>query len=285
VKNNKHIYTVEMMCRVLEISQSAYYNWQSGRSRKREIYKKTMQTQIQFIYFQHKGRYGSPRIGEELRRSNIRISNPTVAKYMKEMGLKSKRSRKFVVTTDSRHKYNVCENVLNRCFDATFVSDVWVSDITYIQTLQGFLYLTVIVDLFDRKVIGWSICDGLTAEETTLSAFRMAVKIRPPQKGLIFHSDRGIQYCCNSFVNKVSKYGIIQSMCRKGDCWDNAVAESFFKTLKTELIYGNRLVSKEEMRSMLFEYIEIYYNQNRRHSALGNLTIKEFTKLMFKNVA
>ena len=274
-----------MMCRVLEISQSAYYNWQSGRSRKREIYKKTMQTQIQFIYFQHKGRYGSPRIGEELRRSNIRISNPTVAKYMKEMGLKSKRSRKFVVTTDSRHKYNVCENVLNRCFDATFVSDVWVSDITYIQTLQGFLYLTVIVDLFDRKVIGWSICDGLTAEETTLSAFRMAVKIRPPQKGLIFHSDRGVQYCCKSFANLAESYGITRSMSRRGNCLDNAVAESFFKTLKVELVYETPPVSRERMKILLFEYIETYYNQTRRHSALGNLTIREFTQLKLKNVA
>ncbi|MCL2416660.1 MAG: IS3 family transposase, partial [Bacteroidales bacterium] len=161
----------------------------------------------------------------------------------------------------------------------------WVSDITYIPTKNGFLYQTVIIDLEDRKVIGWSHSEELSAEQTTLSALRMAVKNRPPAKDLIFHSDQGVQYTCSRFVNLLASYGITQSMCRRGNCWDNAVAESFFKTLKSELIYGNKLVSKEQMKSLLFEYVEIYYNQNRRHSALGNLTIKEFAELKLKNVA
>ena len=201
------------------------------------------------------------------------------------MGLKSKRSKKYVVTTDSKHNHPVFENVLDRRFNEHLPHGAWVSDITYIQTKDGFLYQTVIIDLSDRKVIGWSHSDGMSAEQTTLSAFRMAIKNRPPQKNLIFHSDRGVQYSCNSFVNLVASYGMVQSMSRKGNCWDNAVAESYFKTLKAELIYGNNLISKEQMKSLLFEYVEIYYNQNRRHSALGNLTIKEFEKLNVKNVA
>ncbi|MDR0438322.1 MAG: IS3 family transposase [Bacteroidales bacterium] len=201
------------------------------------------------------------------------------------MGLRSKRSKKYVATTNSQHNNRVFENILDRRFSVPFPQGAWVSDITYIQTKDGFLYQTAIIDLADRKVIGWSHSDGLSAEETTLSAFRMAIKNRPPQKDLIFHSDRGVQYSCNCFVNLLASYGITQSMCRKANCWDNAVAESYFKTLKSELIYGNKLVSKDEMKLMLFEYVEIYYNQNRRHSALGNLTIKEFTELKLKKVA
>jgi len=285
IRENRNFYTVGMMCSVLEVSRSSYNDWQSGRTNKRKNRKKIMQTQIQEVYFQHKQRYGSPRIAKELQSNKVSVSVRTVAKYMKEMGLRSKRSKKYVLTTDSKHTHRVFENVLDRRFNEPFPHGAWVSDITYIQTKNGFLYQTVIIDLEDRKIIGWSHSEGLSAEETTLSAFRMAVKNRPPQKDLIFHSDRGVQYSCNSFVNLLQGYGITQSMCRKANCWDNAVAESYFKTLKSELIYGNRLLTKEKMKTMLFEYVEIYYNQNRRHSALGNLTIKEFAELKMKNVA
>jgi transposase InsO family protein len=181
----------------------------------------------------------------------------TVAKYMRELGLRSKLSRKFRVTTDSKHNYLVVDNVLNRNFTTEAPSKAWVGDITYIQTTEGFLYLTTVIDLFDRKVIGWSLSKGMSAEETSLAAWRMAVKNRPVAKGLIFHSDRGVQYACNTFANTVESYGVIRSMSRKGNCWDNAVAESFFKTLKTELIYGNKLISSQQMLLEIFEYIEI----------------------------
>ena len=285
IMENKKFYTIEMMCRVMKVSRSAYHRWQSGKTFKRENRKKNMKSEIQDIYFEHKQRYGSPRIAAELRAIGKPTSVQTVAKYMRELGLRSKRSKKYVVTTDSKHNNRVFDNVLDRRFNDWLPHGAWVSDITYLQTKDGWLYQTAIIDLFDRKVIGWSHSEGLTAEETTLAAFRMAIKNRPPAKGLIFHSDRGIQYSCSRFVNLLASYGITQSMCRKGNCWDNAVAESFFKTLKSELIYGNKLVSKEQMKLMLFEYVEIYYNQNRRHSALGNLTINEFTELIFKNVA
>ena len=239
-----------------------------------------MQTQIKLIHRKHRGHYGAPRIAAELG-----VSQTTVRRYMKELGLRSRRRKKHVVTTDSKHNYLVCENFLNRRFNDYFPHGAWVSDITFIPTTDGWLYKTVIIDLEDRKAIGYSFSKGLTAEETTITAFRRAVKIRPPQKGLIFHSDRGVQYCCYDFANLLEKYDITRSMSRKGDCWDNAVAESFFKTLKVELIYETPLVSRERMELMLFEYIETYYNKTRRHSALKNLTIDEFTKLNYKNVA
>ena len=180
------------------------------------------------------------------------------------------------------------ENHLNREFRSTEPSKAWVSDIKYIHTKEGFLYLTTIIDLYDRKCIGWSISSGMSAEETTLAAWRMAVKNRGIVKGLIFHSNRGLQYACEKFANTLNSYKIItRSMSRKGNFCDNAVAESFFKTLKSEQLYGNKLVSKEQMKMDLFEYIEMWYNRERRHSAIGNLTIEEFwnKKSNFKNVA
>lgn len=206
---------------------------------------------------------------------------------MRELGLRSKLSKKFKVTTDSKHNYLVVENILDRGFSVDQPSKVWVSDITYIQTKEGFLYLTTIIDLYDRKMIGWSLSNGMSTEETSLAAWKMAIRNRGVQKGLIFHSDRGIQYANNKFANTIESYGVIRSMSRKGNCWDNAVAESFFKSLKTELIYGNKLITKQQMELEIFEYIEIWYNKKRRHSALNYKTIEEFNNQnnIYKNVA
>lgn len=195
---------------------------------------------------------------------------------MKELGLRSKLSKKFKVTTNSKHNYLVVENVLDRNFIVADPSKVWVSDITYIQTKEGFLYLTTIIDLYDRKIIGWSLSNGMSTEETSLAAWKMALKNRIVQKGLIFDSDRGVQYANKKFSNTIESYNVRRSMSRKGNCWDNAVAESFFKSLKTELIYGNKLISKERMEMEIFEYIEIWYNKKRRHSTLNYKTIEEF---------
>ncbi|MBO6186632.1 MAG: IS3 family transposase, partial [Chryseobacterium sp.] len=195
----------------------------------------------------------------ELNSLGYKISRITVAKYMRELGLRSKLSRKFKVTTNSKHNYLVVENVLDRNFTVATPSEVWASDITYIQTNEGFLYLTTVIDLYDRKIVGWSLSNGMSTEETSLAAWKMAVKNRKVAKGLIFHSDRGVQYASNKFVKTIESYGVTRSMSRKGNCWDNAVAESFFKSLKTELIYGNKLISKEKMELEIFEYIEIWY--------------------------
>ena len=172
---------------------------------------------------------------------------------MKALGLESKLSRKFKVTTNSNQNYLTVENILNREFVANKPSKVWVSDITYIQTKEGFLYLTTIMDLYDRKIIGWSLSDGMSTEQTSLGAWKMAVKNRNIEQGLIFHSDRGVQYASKKFVNVIDSYKkISRSMSRKGNCWDNAVAESFFKSIKTELIYGNKLIYKEQMKMEIF---------------------------------
>lgn len=275
------------MCNVLKLSSSGYYKWKNRLKSKRLVLKEKIKEQITSIYFSSKQRYGSPRITFELNATGYKISTITVAKYMKELGLRSKLSKKFKVTTHSKHNYLVVENVLNRNFIAEKPAQVWVSDITYIQTKEGFLYLTTIIDLYDRKIIGWSLNDTMSTEATSLAAWKMAVKNRKIADGLIFHSDRGVQYASKKFANTVEFYGVTRSMSRKGNCWDNAVAESFFKSLKTELIYGNKLITKEKMELEIFEYIEVWYNKKRRHSTLNYLTIDEFNSRnsIYKNVA
>ncbi len=287
IKNHEYLFPIEKMCKVLEVGSSSYYKWKSKPISNRTLRKNEIKQQISAIYFVSKQRYGSPRITFELQSLGYKISRITVAKYMKELGLRSKLSKKFKVTTDSKHNYLVVENVLDRNFNVTKPSRVWVSDITYIQTKEGFLYLTTVIDLYDRKVIGWSLSKTMSTQRTSLSAWKMAIKNRPIQKGLIFHSDRGVQYASKKFVNTIESYGVIRSMSRKGNCWDNAVAESFFKSLKTELIYGNNLITKEQMELEIFEYIEIWYNNKRRHSALNYKTIEEFNNQneIYKNAA
>jgi putative transposase len=275
------------MCKVLEVGSSGYYKWKNKPVSNRALIKNEIKEQITSIYFASKQRYGSPRITMELNTLDYKISRITVAKYMKELGLRSKLSKKFKVTTDSKHNYLVVENILDRNFMVSHPSRVWVSDITYIQTKEGFLYLTTIIDLYDRKMIGWSLSNGMNTEETTLAAWKMAIRNRKVQKGLIFHSDRGVQYANKKFANTIESYGVIRSMSRKGNCWDNAIAESFFKSLKTELIYGNKLITKEQMEMEIFEYIEIWYNKKRRHRALNYKTIEEFNNQnnIYKNIA
>ena len=287
IKNHAEIFPIEKMCKVLKVSQSGYYRWKTAAISQRLQKKTVLKEKITAFYFESKQRYGSPRITMELNILGYKISRITVAKYMRELGLKSKLSKKFKVTTDSKHNYLLVENVLNRQFLVPQPSKAWVSDITYIHTKEGFLYLTTIMDLYDRKIIGWSLSDGMSTNETTLASWKMAIRNRNAQKGLIFHSDRGVQYANNKFANVLDSYKVTRSMSRTGDCWDNAVAESFFKSLKTELIYGNKLITKEQMKLQIFEYIEIWYNQKRRHSALKYMTIKEFNNQSnkYKNVA
>lgn len=287
IKNHEFLFPIEKMCKVLQVSTSGYYKWKSKPISNRILTKNEIMQKITSIYFASKQRYGSPRITIELNALGYKISRITVAKYMKELGLRSKLSKKFKVTTDSKHNYLVVENILDRGFAVDQPSKVWVSDITYIQTKEGFLYLTTIIDLYDRKIIGWSLSNGMNTEETTLAAWKMAIRNRNVQKELIFHSDRGVQYANKKFANIIESYGVIRSMSRKGNCWDNAVAESFFKSLKTELIYGNKLITKDQMELEIFEYIEIWYNKKRRHGALNYKTIEEFNNQnnIYKNVA
>jgi len=236
---------------------------------------------IKVIHRNSKQTYGSPRITQELYKLDVRISRPRVARLMKKAKIRSIVKRKFRVTTDSEHKYPVAENKLNREFRVDKIATAWVSDITYIKTIQGWLYLTIILDLADRKIVGWSLSSTMKAIDTVIPAWNMAQKNRNITSKLIFHSDRGIQYACNEFKSLLEQNPlVIRSMSRKGNCWDNAVAESFFKTLKTECVYQNKFINKQQAAVVVFEYIEIWYNKKRLHSALGYMSPKEFEELL-----
>jgi len=262
------------MAKTLGVSRSGYYAWLNRKPSRHEQEDRELLARIVKIFEEHKGRYGSPRIWRELIATySRRISRKRVERIMKEHGLQAQRKRKPVYTTDSRHTLETTKNLLNRNFTAVFPGEKWVSDITYLATREGFLYLTVILDLWDRSIVGWHIGETMDAE-TVCKALRMAVTNRRPRKGLLFHSDRGVQYCSELFCKTLTAYCpyVKRSMSRKGNCWDNACAESFFKTLKRELTILTGKYSKREVRTGVFEYIETYYNRRRRHSALGYAT-------------
>lgn len=275
------------MCKAFKVSKSRYYEWRNNLGSKRHNDNRRILFEIRRIHEFSKATYGSPRMTMELRKRGIIVSRPRVARIMKQNNIKALHAKKFKVTTNSKHNYPVMENILNRNFVTTEKARAWVSDITYVRTRKGWMYLTVIIDLFDRKVIGWSMSRDMTAANTTIKAWLMAVKNRPLTDKLIFHSDRGIQYACSAFAQLLDSYKlVIRSMSRKGDCWDNAVAESFFKTLKKELVYQTTFESQETAQIAIFEWIEIWYNKNRRHGTLDYLTIEEFEELTkIKNAA
>jgi len=282
------MFAVEKMCKVLKVSRSGYYSWVDHKPSKREVENRELLDQIVKIHKESKQTYGSPRITAELRSRHIYTSRPRVARMMKKAGLRSRTVKRFKVTTDSKHHYRVVENILNRDFKVDRPGKAWVSDITYIATGQGWLYLTIILDLADRKVIGWSLSNTLKARDTVIPAWRMAVINRPVAGPLIFHSDRGVQYCCHQFAGLLGTFpNVSRSMSRKGDCWDNAVAESFFKTIKTEMIYDCKFQSIHQAKLAVFEYIEVWYNRKRRHSALGYLSPEAYETILlnYKNVA
>ena len=276
-------FPVEKMCKVFKISKSSYYQWlKMGSSNRRQENEKLL-VKIEKVYKMSNKSYGSPRIYQELKSQGIFASRPRIARIMKASGIRALASKRFVATTDSKHNYPVVENVLNRGFAVNRKNQVWVSDITYVRTAQGWLYLTVIIDLFNRKVIGWSMSKDLTTQNTIIRAWRMAIKNNSITETLIFHSDRGIQYASASFTNILNQNKlIIRSMSRKGNCWDNAVAESFFKSLKIEWVYTRKYSSGEQAQISIFEWIESWYNTRRRHSSLEYLTINEFENQLTK---
>jgi transposase InsO family protein len=259
------------MAREFGVSRSGFYAWFKRRPSRREMEEFELVSLIMKIFDEHYKRYGSPRVWQELLNEyNWRVSEKRVARLMKKHGIRAKTKKKWKKTTDSDHDLAVAENLLNRDFTANYPGEKWVSDITYLPTANGWLYLTVIIDLWDRRVIGWNIAEDMRAENVC-KAFQMAVINRQPGEGLIFHSDRGVQYCSQEFKNLLYNYcpTVRQSMSRKGNCWDNSCAESFFKTLKWEVEELNGKYKKLEVRNSVFEFIEIYYNKKRRHSALG----------------
>jgi transposase InsO family protein len=286
MKAHSFKFAIEKMCKVFKVSRSGYYDWLNRKPSARALENHNVKEMIKSIYKESKGRYGSPKITEELKIRGLKLSRPRVARLMRSEGIRSIVHNKFrVVTTDSKHNYPIAENLLNRKFKAPKPGKVWVSDITYISTAQGWLYLTIIMDLFDRKIIGWSLSKTLRAKDTVVAAWRMALINRPLRGRLIFHSDRGVQYACADFRNELKDKPVDQSMSRKGDCWDNAVAESFFKILKSELVRHTHFVSRQQAKLEVFEFIEIWYNRKRTHAYLGYLTPEDFGNNYFLNAA
>ena len=274
------------MCRVMSVGKSGYYHWLNRKESGRSLERKYLTTKIRAIFNQAKGRYGSPKIYQELKANGVHCSKQRVARIMQSEGLKSIIRKKYkVCTTDSNHTHSISENHLDRNFNQKFPSRAWVSDITYIPTDQGWIYLTTIMDLYDRKIIGWSLSRNMTTTDTVTKAWKMAAINRQIEKGMIFHSDRGVQYSSKEFRDLIKPYDIVQSMSRKGNCWDNAVAENFFKIIKSELVMHKQFHSFLHAKIAIVEFIEIWYNRKRRHSYLGYLSPVDFGIKYYKNVA
>jgi len=285
IKEQMNNFPIEKMCKVLSVSKSGFYSWLNHRLSKRELENIKILDKIKELHIMSRYTYGSPRITECLNAIGINISRQRVARIMRNNNIRSITKKKYIVTTNSKHSYKVSDNLLQRNFHVDIPGKVWVSDITYIKTNQGWLYLTVIIDLFDRKVIGWALSKSMHADVTSIAALKMALINRLTSSPLIFHSDRGIQYACDDFRKLLKTEKIIQSMSRKGNCWDNAVAESFFKSIKTECIYHHKFKTREMAERFIFEYIEVWYNRQRMHSSLNYATPLEFDNYYFINVA
>jgi len=265
------------MCRVFKVSRSGFYSWLKAVPSARSTANVKLTEEIKKVYQESRSTYGSPRITKELLDRKFTVSRPRVARLMQKAGIRSIVKKKFRVTTLSDHHYRIDENKLNRNFTVTETGKVWVSDISYIKTAQGWLYLTIIMDLADRKIVGWSLSSSLKTADTVIPAWLMAVRNRPVTGSLLFHSDRGIHYACDEFKNLVKRYQSVEtSMSRKGNCWDNAVAESFFKSLKTEWVYQQKYQTVKQAAVSIFQYIETWYNTKRKHSALGYKSPKQF---------
>jgi len=271
------------MCNVLEVDRSSYYHWeqQKYRTKKRD---EKLSKLIKEIFVKSRRNYGTRRIKERLEKAQgVLVSRRRIGTIMRELGLKAKATKKYKVsTTDSNHQLPVSPNIVNRDFSSSKVDEKYVGDITYIPTKEGWLYLATVIDLYSRKVVGWSMADNMKASLVN-DALNMAITRRKPAKGLIWHTDRGSQYASISHRKLIHENGIIQSMSRKGNCWDNAVAESFFHTLKTELIYDEIYETKAQANQSIFEYIEVYYNKQRMHSANNYLSPVEFENAMLLN--
>ena len=259
---------MNLMCRVLKVSRSGYYAWTRRPESRRATRRKQLVGIIRQAHADSRLLYGSPRVHATLLGSGQRCCLNTVARLMQENGLRAKSRRTFRVTTDSAHDLPVAENLLARNFAATAPNQKWAADITYVSTREGWLYLAAVVDLHSRQLVGWAMMDRMTAA-LPLQALQMAIQHRQPPAGLIHHSDRGSQYASHAYRDVLNTHGFVASMSRKGDCYDNAVMESFFATLKKELIHQRDFQTRTEATNAIFEYVEVYYNRQRKHSTLG----------------
>jgi putative transposase len=267
---------VKLMCQILDVTRSGYYAWRDRPQCERRKRRGELVKRIREAHERSRCTYGSPRITAELKASGVSVCENTVAQYMRKDGLfVTPRRRFFPRTTDSAHAHPIAPNRLDRDFEASAPDRKWACDLTYVFTEEGWLYLSVVIDLFSRKVVGWSMSDGLKARGVA-EALVMAIARRKPRAGLLHHSDRGIQYACELYRSLLAEHGITCSMSRPGNCYDNAVVESFFGTLKSELVHRTRYRTRAEARSRIFEWIECWYNRQRRHSSLGYMSPEAF---------
>jgi len=268
-------YPVRVMCRVLEVAPSGYHAWKRRPNSPRHDQDERLCPLIRRLFDESHGTYGSPRLTEDLRALGHRINVKRVARLMQMMGLRASKPARFVVTTDSDHDEPIAPDRLQQDFTASGPNQKWVSDITYIPTAAGWLYLCVVIDLWSRRVVGWSFSESL-ATDLVVAATRMAIRDRRPTPGCIFHSDRGCQYANSAFRSFAVAHGLVQSMSRKGCCYDNAVAESFFHSLKIDWVYGRTFANRAEATQAIFVYLQVFYNRVRRHSTLGYLSPERF---------
>jgi putative transposase len=274
-------YPVRVMCRVLEVSEQGYYAWCSRPESRRLCENRELMDRVRVVFGEHRQRYGSPRVHKELVAQGRCCGRHRVARLMSQDGLRAKAARKFRVTTDSSHGKAPAVNVLDREFNPAAANRVWAGDITYLWTDEGWMYLAVFIDLYSRMVVGWALSKRLTVD-LVLLAFERAIARRRPGAGLLVHTDRGSQYVATNFLQRLSDRQITLSMSRKGNCWDNAVVESFFHSLKVELVHGERFCSRWQLEREVFEYIELYFNRKRRHSTLDYLSPQEYETLNCK---
>lgn len=271
----KACFPVAALCEQLGVSRSGYYAWAKRPESERDKSDRALSVEVAAVHQESRSRYGSPRVHAELRSRGRRVARKRVARLMRQQGLRARPRRRFVRTTDSAHSHPVAPNTLDRKFEPTQPNCAWAGDITYVWTAEGWLYLAVVLDLFSRKVVGWAMSEKID-RELALSALNMALLGRPAPA--LHHSDRGSQYASEDYRRLLEQRGITCSMSRKGNCWDNAVVESFFSSLKQELVYLTTFKTRQEAKQALFEYIEVFYNRKRRHSSLGYLSPVEYER-------
>jgi len=278
VRDHAAQFPVSALCRVIEVSRSGYYRWTHRPLCRRRLDDMRLLEEIRSEFEASRKIYGRDRIHNALRDKGIYCGKARVGRLMRANGLHPKQARKFKATTDSKHSFPVAENILARDFSADQPNTKWTTDITYIWTREGWLYLAVVIDLYSRFVVGWAMSERIT-RSLVMNAMKMAIWRRKPGKGLLHHSDRGVQYASGAYQALLETYGILCSMSRKGDCWDNAVTESFFHTLKTELVYHEDFQTRREAQRKIFEYLEVFYNRKRLHSALGYKSPADYERI------
>ena len=272
IEDRRADYPVTILCSTLGVSPAGYYAWRSRTESRRSAANRDLVDDIKQVHRDTSGRYGSPRIHAELKARGRGVSRGRVERLMRHHGIRAIMARpRRVRTTDSRHDFPIAPNLLDRNFTATAPNRIWLADITYVETDQGWLYLATVLDLYSRKIVGWAMCDHLRVD-LPLAALRMAISAQRPGAGLIHHSDRGVQYASEDYRKVIQSAGFRPSMSRKADCYDNAPMESFFHTLKTELVHHRQYATRAEATRDIFAYIEGFYNRTRRHSAIGYIS-------------